>query len=113
MKKLVTILRHLKIFDIRNCMIKADANVSIKESGYKKIEIKNITGFKEIERALKHEIERQKGEVAEGKKLVQETRGWNSELGITYLLRKKETEEDYGYIFEWGVSGCAPNTAWK
>lgn len=100
MKKLVTILRHLKIFDIKKCIIKADANVSIKESGYKKIEIKNITGFREIERALKHEIERQKAEITEGKKLVQETRGWNSELGITYPLRKKETEEDYGYIFD-------------
>jgi len=100
MKKLVTILRRLKIFDVKKCIIKADANVSIRESGYKRVEIKNITGFKEIERALKYEIERQKSEIIEGKDIEQQTRGWNHELGITYLLRKKEAEEDYGYIFE-------------
>ena len=100
MKKLITILHYLKIFDSRTCIIKADVNVSVKDSGYTRIEIKNITGFKEIERALVHEIERQKKEILEGKKLVQETRAWNAETGITAFLRAKETEEDYGYIFD-------------
>ena len=100
MKQLITTLNYLKIFDINNGIIKADANVSIKESNYTRIEIKNITGFKEIERALMYEIERQKAAVSEGKKLEQETRSWESEKGITFLLRKKETEEDYGYILD-------------
>ncbi|MBW3022679.1 Asp-tRNA(Asn)/Glu-tRNA(Gln) amidotransferase subunit GatB [Candidatus Woesearchaeota archaeon] len=100
MKKLITILQYLKIFDIRNCIVKADVNISIKDSNYTRVEIKNITGFKEIERALIHEIERQKNEVLEGKTLVQETRAWDSALGITTSLRKKETEEDYGYIYD-------------
>ncbi|MEM4336382.1 MAG: Asp-tRNA(Asn)/Glu-tRNA(Gln) amidotransferase subunit GatB [Candidatus Woesearchaeota archaeon] len=100
MKKLITILCFLKIFDNRKCIIKADVNVSIKESGYVRVELKNITGFKEIERALIYEIERQRREFREGKKILQETRAWNSELGITTLLRTKESEEDYGYIFD-------------
>src|SRR3989338_6010324 len=100
MKQLITTLSYLKIFDINNGIIKADANVSIKESQYRRIEIKNITGFREIERALNYEIGRQKHEIAEGKKPEQETRSWDSEKGITFLLRKKETEEDYGYILD-------------
>ncbi len=100
MKQLITVLSYLEIFDINNNIIKADANISIKESGFVKHEVKNITGFKEIERALLYEILRQKAEFNEGKKLSQETRAWDSEKGLTFLLRKKETEEDYGYILD-------------
>jgi len=100
MKQLITILGYLGIFDINQNIIKADANVSIKESKFVKHEVKNITGFKEIERALQYEILRQKAEFDAGKKLVQETRSWDSEKGISFLLRKKETEEDYGYILD-------------
>jgi aspartyl-tRNA(Asn)/glutamyl-tRNA(Gln) amidotransferase subunit B len=100
MKQLITVLEYLDIFDINKCIIKADANVSIKESGYVRAEIKNVTGFKEIERALNYEIERQKQDVKEGKKLVVETRGWDSEKGMSFTLRTKETEEDYGYIID-------------
>jgi len=100
MKKLISILQYLEIFDIRRCIIKADANVSIKESGYTRVEIKNITGFKEIERALKYEVERQKKAVEEGIQLKHETRAWDSGKGITRALRKKEVEEEYGYIID-------------
>lgn len=100
MKQLITILSYLGIFDANNGIIKADANVSIKESGFVKQEVKNITGFKEIERALQYEILRQKAEVSAKNKLAQETRAWDSEKGITFLLRKKETEDDYGYILD-------------
>ena len=100
MNQLITILEYLEIFDVNNCIIKADANISIKESGYTRAEVKNITGFKEIERALKYEVERQKQDVKEGKKIVHETRAWDSERGITFSLRAKEVEEEYGYITE-------------
>ena len=97
MKQLITVLDYLEIFDINNGIIKADANISIRESGYKRIEIKNITGFREIERALLYEVKRQK---EEAHKIEQETMSWDSEKGITFSLRKKETEEDYGYIID-------------
>jgi aspartyl-tRNA(Asn)/glutamyl-tRNA(Gln) amidotransferase subunit B len=98
MNRLITVLSYLDIFDQNSCLIKADANVSIKASGYKRVEIKNITGFRQIERALFYEVERQKKEVEEDKQIVQETRAWNSES--TFSLRTKETEEDYGYIID-------------
>ena len=100
MKQLITVLSYLEIFNENGNIIKADANISIKESGFVKTEVKNITGFKEIERALNYEIGRQKNEFKDGKKLMQETRAWDSEKGITFPLRKKETEEDYGYIID-------------
>ena len=100
MKKLNTILGYLAVFHHQHCVIKADANVSIKESGYVRSEIKNVTGFKEIERALFYEVARQKKAIADGEVLVQDTRGWNAEKGITYRMRTKETEADYGYILD-------------
>jgi aspartyl-tRNA(Asn)/glutamyl-tRNA(Gln) amidotransferase subunit B len=97
MKQLITILEYLEIFDVDRCVIKADANISVKETGYKRVEIKNITGFKEIERALRYEVERQKKNVNE---VVLETRAWDSEKGLTFSLRKKESEDEYGYIID-------------
>lgn len=100
MKQLIAVLGYLEIFDGNEGIIKADANVSIKEGGYARVEVKNITGFKEIERALNYEILRQKSEIRQGRKIIHETRSWDSEKGITFSLRQKETEEDYGYIID-------------
>jgi len=100
MKRLLSILEYLNIYDVQTGVLKADANISIKESGFTRAEIKNITGFKEIERALFYEVERQQQAVKNGQNLIQETRGWDSEKGITYSMRTKETEEDYGYIID-------------
>ncbi len=100
MKKLINILRYLGIFDINRCIIKADANVSVKESSYQRVEIKNITGFKDIERALKYEIKRQKEDIKDGQVIKEETRAWDSQYGVTRSMRTKETEADYGYIID-------------
>lgn len=97
MKKLLTILNYLGIFDINRCVLKADANISISQTGYKRVEIKNVTGFREIEQALFYEVERQHMDSA---KVKQETRGWDSVKGISYSLREKESEEEYGYIID-------------
>ena len=112
MKQLITVLNYLEIFDINEGIIKADANVSIKESIYTRVEIKNITGFKEIERALVYELDRQKGEVKHHKKIEHETRAWDSEKGITFSLRKKETEEDYGYIIDTDLTVVEITDKW-
>jgi len=112
MKRLITILKYLKIYDPNTCVIKADANISIRESGYVRSEIKNITGFKEIERALFYELERHKQAVNSKEKLKQDTRTWNAEKGYTTLLRLKETEADYGYIFDPDLVSTELNKAW-
>jgi len=112
MKKLITILSYLEIFDVENGIIKADANISVRESGYVRAEIKNVTGFKEIERALVYEVERQKRDIKEGKKLVQETRAWDPDNGVTSTMRIKETEADYGYIIDPDLVMTEITTEW-
>ena len=100
MKKLISVVEYLEIFDINRCIVKADANVSIKEGGYVRSEIKNVTGFKEIEKALFYEVARQKEAVKNSESLVMDTRTWDTNAGITKRVRIKETEADYGYIID-------------
>ncbi|KKK43671.1 MAG: Aspartyl/glutamyl-tRNA(Asn/Gln) amidotransferase subunit B, partial [Candidatus Lokiarchaeum sp. GC14_75] len=78
--------------------VRVDANISIK--GHTRSEVKNINSFKEVERALKWEIQRQKNLLKRGKSLTQETRHWDDKRRITISLRAKEFEEDYRYFPE-------------
>ncbi len=96
---LVRVLEYLDVFD-SSSVIKADANVSVRESGYVRVEVKNITGFKEVERALTHEINRQRAVIRRGEQVVQETRAWSATRRSTTRMRTKEEEADYGYIYE-------------
>jgi aspartyl-tRNA(Asn)/glutamyl-tRNA(Gln) amidotransferase subunit B len=100
MKQLISILEYLEIFDLRNGIIKADVNVSVRESEYTRVEVKNITGFREIEKAIEYEIARQKKAVKEGQKIEIETRSWDSDSEATRSLRTKESEDDYAYILD-------------
>ncbi|MFW9874789.1 MAG: Asp-tRNA(Asn)/Glu-tRNA(Gln) amidotransferase subunit GatB, partial [Candidatus Thorarchaeota archaeon] len=77
---------------------RVDANISLK--GHVRSEVKNISSFKEVERALKWEIQRQRNLLKHGKQLTQETRHWDDKRRITISLRTKEFEEDYRYFPE-------------
>ena len=96
--KLNRLVSYLGVFDIDKSVIKADTNISI--PGGERVEVKNVTGSKNVELALAFELERQKKALAGGKKISMETRGFNEENGTTFTLRKKETEEDYGFIVD-------------
>src|SRR3989344_4538808 len=94
LKKLITILEYLDVYTRQSeATMKADINVS---TTGERVEIKNISSLKEIERALDYEIARQ----TENPAKVQQTLGWDPNKGKTFLMREKETEIDYGYIFE-------------
>lgn len=99
LNQLILVLQYLGIFD-ETCVIKADANVSLKENDYTRVEIKNISGFKELERALNYEITRQRTYLKRNLPIKQETRGWDETSKTTKSLRTKESEDDYGYIYE-------------
>jgi aspartyl-tRNA(Asn)/glutamyl-tRNA(Gln) amidotransferase subunit B len=98
-EKLRSILEHLEISDgsLEGSM-RSDANISL--SGGKRVEIKNISSFKEIERALNFEITRQRSLISRGIRVGQETRHWDETRRITISLRTKEEEEDYRYFPE-------------
>jgi len=99
LKQLKSIVQYTEISDLDlegSCRV--DANISIK--GHARSEVKNINSFKEVERALKWEIQRQKNLLKRGKELVQETRHWDDKRRVTIGLRKKEFEKDYRYFPE-------------
>lgn len=106
MKKLRTILRYLGVCDgnMEQGSLRCDANVSVRPLGQEgfgvKVEIKNINSFKFVEKALEYEIKRQIKVIEEGGKIIQETRLWNSNSGITESMRGKEEAHDYRYFPE-------------
>lgn len=99
LKKLKSIIQYTEIanLDLQGS-VRVDANISIK--GHERSEAKNINSFKEVERALRHEIVRQKNLLKRGKSLNLETRHWDDKRRITISLRKKEFEADYRYFPE-------------
>ena len=99
LKQLKSIIQYTGISNIElEGSVRVDANISLK--GNKRSEVKNINSFREVERALRHEIIRQKNAIKRGKVLIQETRHWDDKLRITQSLRSKEFEEDYRYFPE-------------
>jgi len=106
MKKLRTILRYLGVCDgnMEQGSLRCDANVSIRPVGRKEFgtraEVKNINSFKFVEKALEYEIKRQVKVIEEGGKIIQETRLWDSNRGITESMRGKEEAHDYRYFPE-------------
>ncbi len=99
LKMLFKLLSYLGLVDKEvEAVLRTDANVSIQ--GGERVEIKNITGFQAVEKAIEGEIIRQTALVGEGKKIERETRGFLPTSGTTITLRKKEEESDYGYIIE-------------
>jgi len=99
LKQLKSIIQYTGISNIElEGSVRVDANISLK--GNRRSEVKNINSFREVERALRHEIIRQKNALKRGKVLIQETRHWDDKRRITLSLRSKELEEDYRYFPE-------------
>lgn len=106
MEKIKAILEYI---DVSNCRmeegnLRADINVSLRPVGSTTLgtrtEMKNINSFKALEDAINYEIERQAEILDDGGKIVQETRTWNPEKGITQSMRSKEDAHDYRYMPE-------------
>jgi aspartyl-tRNA(Asn)/glutamyl-tRNA(Gln) amidotransferase subunit B len=106
LRTLRQVLQYLGICDgnMEEGSFRCDANVSIRPVGSEtlgtKIEIKNLNSFKAVEKALEYEIERQSAALAEGEKLIQETRLWDESRQETRSMRSKESAHDYRYFPE-------------
>lgn len=102
--KLRSILEYLDVFDgSREGAMKADANISVNVFNGKRIEgtrveVKNISSHKAVEKAINYEIMRQKDFLRKNKALVQETRHYDEDRNVTISLRVKETADDYRYF---------------
>ncbi|MDQ0203795.1 Asp-tRNA(Asn)/Glu-tRNA(Gln) amidotransferase subunit GatB [Pectinatus haikarae] len=106
MEKVKSILEYI---DVSNCKmeegnLRADVNVSLRPEGTEKLgtkaEMKNINSFKMAENALEYEIDRQREILEDGGHIVQETRTWDDNKGMTLSMRTKEQAQDYRYMPE-------------
>ena len=97
--KLKSILEYLDVFDgsLEGSM-RVDANISLK--GGDRSEVKNISGFKGVEKALSYEITRQKNLQRRNIKVVQETRHFDELRNVTVSIRSKVGAHDYRYYPE-------------
>jgi len=104
MKKVHTLVRYLEICDgnMQEGSFRCDANVSVRRRGDPKLgpraEIKHLTSFRFVEKAINYEIARQIELLASGGKVVQETRLYDPDDGETRSMRSKEEANDYRYF---------------
>ncbi len=103
------ILRYLDVSDadMEKGQLRVEANISLSKNspagGKKlgtKVEIKNLNSFRAVERGIDYEIKRQTEILNSGKKVIQETRGWDEIRGVTVGQREKEEAHDYRYFPE-------------
>ena len=103
LEALRTLVTHLGICDgsMEEGSLRCDANVSVHHPGTPlgtRTEIKNLNSFRNVERALAHEIARHSDMRERGERIPHETRGFDAESGRTYPMRDKEEEHDYRYF---------------
>lgn len=106
LEKLKTTFLYLGISDckMQEGSLRADVNLSVRPKGSETLgtrtEMKNINSFKAIERAISYESARQIKEIEGGGVIVQETRRWDDNKGISISMRSKENAQDYRYFPE-------------
>ncbi|MEX2245028.1 MAG: Asp-tRNA(Asn)/Glu-tRNA(Gln) amidotransferase subunit GatB [Fimbriimonadaceae bacterium] len=82
--------------------LRCEPNISVRPEGSSeygtKTELKNLNSFRSVQLGVKFETERQAKVIEEGGQIVQETRGWDEQTESSFLMRTKESEQDYRYF---------------
>ena len=118
LNRLRTIVQYLGIStgNMEEGSFRCDANISVRPAGTKeflpKTEVKNMNSFRAVYRALGFEAERQVKVIENGERLIQETRGWVEEKGITVTQRSKEYAHDYRYFPEPDLPPLVCSKSW-
>jgi len=96
--------------------VRADVNVSLRATPQSPLgtrtETKNVNSFRSVERSVRYEISRQAAILDAGGTIVQETRHWHEDTGITTAGRVKSDAEDYRYFPEPDLVPIVPDRAW-
>jgi len=104
LRALRAIIRWIDVGDgnMEEGSFRCDANVSIRPLGSETLgtrtEIKNVNSFKHVEKAIEYEIARQIEVLLDSGEVVQETRLWDPQKGVTHSMRSKEEAHDYRYF---------------
>ena len=118
LKEFRAILQYLEVSqgNMEEGNLRCDANVSVRPTGTAelgvKTEVKNMNSFKNVQRALEYEIERQIRLLKSGQPIVQETHLWDATQGITLPMRGKEEAHDYRYFPEPDLVPLEISPAW-
>ncbi len=117
--KLKQIVTFLGICDgnMEQGSLRCDANVSVRLKGESKFgtktEVKNMNSFRNVERAIAYEIERQIELLEEGKQIVQQTLLWDADTNKVLPMRSKEEAHDYRYFPDPDLVKIVVNDEWK
>jgi aspartyl-tRNA(Asn)/glutamyl-tRNA(Gln) amidotransferase subunit B len=112
------VLRSLNVSDVRmeEGSMRCDVNTSLSVRGSgvwgTRTETKNVNSLRSVERAVRSEIERQAFVLDEGGRVIQETRHFHEDTGVTTSGRSKEEAQDYRYFPEPDLVPVAPSAEW-
>jgi aspartyl-tRNA(Asn)/glutamyl-tRNA(Gln) amidotransferase subunit B len=112
------VLKALGVSDVRmeEGSLRCDVNTSLAPVGASqwgtRTETKNVNSLRSVERAVRSEIERQAAVLDAGSRVVQETRHFHEESGLTTSGRSKEEAQDYRYFPEPDLVPVAPSAEW-
>ncbi len=111
------VLRGLGVSDVRmeQGSLRCDVNVSLNRPGDEwgtRSETKNVNSLRSVERAVRSEVERQAARLLAGERIVQETRHFSEDTGLSTSGRSKEEATDYRYFPEPDLVPVAPDAAW-
>lgn len=118
LRRLRAILQYLEIStgNMEEGSFRCDANVSVRPRGQEtfgtRTEVKNMNSFRHVEKALEYEIKRQIALLEEGEEVVQETRLWDTNQGVTVSMRGKEEAHDYRYFPDPDLVPLRIDEAW-
>jgi aspartyl-tRNA(Asn)/glutamyl-tRNA(Gln) amidotransferase subunit B len=119
LSKIKQFVQYLNICDgnMEEGSLRCDANVSVRLKGESKLgtkaEIKNMNSFRNVERAINYEIERQIDLIEDGGKVIQETLLWDADRNESYSMRSKEEAHDYRYFPDPDLMPVIVSNEWK
>ena len=117
--KLKQIVTYLGVCDgnMEEGSLRCDANISIRPKGETKLgtktEVKNMNSFRNVERAIEFEIQRQIEIIEEGGTITQETLLWNADLNEAFPMRSKEEAHDYRYYPDPDLMPVIVSEEWR
>ncbi|MFB9378222.1 Asp-tRNA(Asn)/Glu-tRNA(Gln) amidotransferase subunit GatB [Kineococcus gynurae] len=112
------LLRALDVSDVKmeQGSLRCDVNLSLRPTPDSPLgtrsETKNVNSLRSVERAVRYEVSRHAGLLDAGHKVVQETRHWHEDTGLTTSGREKSDAEDYRYFPEPDLVPIVPDPAW-
>jgi aspartyl-tRNA(Asn)/glutamyl-tRNA(Gln) amidotransferase subunit B len=115
---LKAVLLYARVSDVNmeEGSLRCDANVSVRPRGSAELgtraEIKNLNSFRNVAKAIQHEVARQAALLDAGGRVVQETRLWNADRAETVSMRSKEEAHDYRYFPEPDLPPLVVSPAW-